>query len=194
MSERCKKGCRQDCQQLTKSIFNRQWYGDLQFKVLTNNFSPTDNVHSQTNLYKAYGHVKTILFFIGYPRSRHSLLGSLLDAHPHMVISDETSAFERWSSNPNKWMNNSIYAYYHTMFKASQLAVVQGRRSKVFKGSVANTTSKFRYYVPDQWQGSFDQYIEVSRIQGIYFALKSKDPIGISYIRALCIPMARGYE
>ena len=123
-----------------------------------------DDFNTQINPYKAYGHVKIILFFIGYPRSRHSLLGSLLDAHPHMVIADETNAFGKWSSNPNKWMNHSIYAYYDTIFNASQRAIKRGRRSGVFKESVVNTTSKYRYYVPNQWQSTFDQYIEVSRM------------------------------
>ena len=104
------------------------------------------------------------MFFIGYPRSRHSLLGSLLDAHPHMVIADETNAFGKWSSNTKKWMKDSIYVYYDTIFNASQRAVRRGRRSSVFKESVANISSKYRYYVPSQWQSTFDQYIEVSQM------------------------------
>jgi len=120
-----------------------------------------DKVHSHRSVFKAYGHVKTILFFIGYSRSRHTLLGSLLDAHPHMVIADETSAFGRWSSNPHKWINSSINKYYNTLFASSKRVVSKGRRSQVFKGSVSKATSKFRYYVPNQWQGTFEQYIEV---------------------------------
>ena len=128
-------------------------------------FPLTDTVNSQINRYKAYGHVKTILFFIGYSRSRHTLLGSLLDAHPHMVIADETMALFKWSSKRDMWLNNSIYSYFDIMFKSAEHAVNQGRRSVLFEGSVANTTSQFRYYVPNQWQGSFDQYIEVSECE-----------------------------
>ena len=79
-----------------------------------------------------------------------------------MVIADETKAFSRVCLNPDKLMKNSINAYYDTMLKASQRAVNRGRRSRVFKGSVANATFNFRYHVPNQWQGSFDQYIEVN--------------------------------
>jgi hypothetical protein len=32
-------------------------------------------------------------FFVGYPRSGHTLVGSLLDAHPEIVISNELDAF-----------------------------------------------------------------------------------------------------
>ena len=134
------------------------------FEDLTDNFWLTDKVPSQNILYTAYGHVKTILFFLGYPRSRHTLLGSLLDAHPHMVIADETRAFTKWISHPDKWRSNSVYAYYDLMFNASRRAVKGGRRSRVSKQNVANATSIFRYYVPNQWQGKFDQYIEVSRM------------------------------
>ena len=157
------------------------------FDLKHHNFPLTDTVNSQIDLYKAYGHVKTILFFIGYSRSRHTLLGSLLDAHPHMVIADETMALFKWSSLSRRdvWMNSSIYDYFDIMFHSSQRAVNQGRRSEIFNGgSVVNTTSNFRYYVPNQWQGNFDQYIEVSRMRGIYFALKSKEPIGMLCIGA----------
>jgi len=81
-----------------------------------------------------------------------------------MVIADETMAFFKWSSKRDIWLNGSIYAYFDIMFHSSQRAVNQGRRSELFKGSVVNTTSQFRYYVPNQWQGNFDQYIEVSRM------------------------------
>ena len=125
----------------------------------------TDEVHTQSDIHEAYSHIKTIVFFIGYSRSCNSLLGSLLDAHPHMVVSDETMAFGRWRSNPDKWISSSIYTYYDTMLRASQRAIVQGRRSTTFEGSVANATSRFKYHVPNQWQGNYDQYIEVSTAQ-----------------------------
>ena len=138
--------------------------------VVTNIFCSiffSEETRSQSDINKAYSHVKTIVFFIGYSRSRHSLLGSLLDAHPHMVVSDETMAFGRWKSNPDKWISSSIYTYYDTMLQASQRAIVQGRRSKTNEGSVANATSGFKYFVPNQWQGNYDQYIEVSTAQNV---------------------------
>ena len=66
-------------------------------------------------------------------------------------------------------MSNSVHAYYDLMLNASRLAVKRGRRSRMSKQSVVNATSNFRYYVPNQWQGNFDQYIEVSRIGENYF-------------------------
>src|SRR5687767_7508658 len=36
--------------------------------------------------------VSSYVFFVGYPRSGHSLVGSLLDAHPDMAIAHEMDA------------------------------------------------------------------------------------------------------
>jgi len=113
----------------------------------------------------SYSHVKTILYFIGYSRSRHTLLGSLLDAHPHMVVSDETNAFSRWQSNTDQWIQGSIDAYYDTLVRASERAITKGRRSHVSNDAVVNT-SAFGYYVPNKWQGRFDRYIEVRQYVG----------------------------
>ena len=121
----------------------------------------SDEREPQINLHEAYKHVRTILFFIGYPRSRHSLLGSLLDAHPHIVVSDETLAFPRWRRNPKQWMNGSIYSFYDTLFRASKQSTMTGRRSRVFEGSVVNKDSNYGYSVPNQWQGNYDRYIQV---------------------------------
>ena len=38
--------------------------------------------------------VRTFLLFVGHPRSGHSLVGSLLDAHPDVVVSHELDALE----------------------------------------------------------------------------------------------------
>ena len=136
-----------------------------------------DEVISERDLYKAYSHVNTIVFFIGYPRSRHSLLGSLLDAHPHMVISDETMAFNRWKARTDQWMQHSIYAYYDTMFRASHRAVSHGRRSRVFNDTVVNKSSAYGYYVPNQWQGAFDTYIEVKQFSFFFFMNHAVRPV-----------------
>ena len=132
--------------------------------------------------------MRTVLFFIGYERSRHSLLGALLDAHPHMVVSDESMAFGKWRSNINKWISSSIYSFFDIMVQTSQRDVAKGKRSQVFEGSVANATSRFKYFVPNQWQGSFDQYIEVRTIWCVTFAIIKGYSVGIS-----CIWMPREY-
>ena len=39
-----------------------------------------------------YQDIEKYCMFIGYPRSGHSLVGSLLDAHPYMLIAHELDA------------------------------------------------------------------------------------------------------
>ena len=142
-------------------------YLNVSHEYFTSCCVTVDESNSQRNLYKAYSHVHTILFFIGYARSRHSLLGSLLDAHPHMVVSDESMAFPRWKGIVKKRENVSVYQFYDTLFGASEWAVTHGRRSRVLKGSVVNKTSEYGYRVPHQWQGSYDHHIEVRRFAKI---------------------------
>ena len=81
-----------------------------------------------------------------------------------MVIADETAAFTEWSSNAKKWMTKSVHAYYDLMFNGARRVVKTGRRSHVSKERVVNATRNYLYHVPNQWQGRFDQYIEVSRM------------------------------
>ena len=40
--------------------------------------------------------VEKFVFFIGYQRSGHSIVGSFMDAHPHMVIAHEFMLFTKW--------------------------------------------------------------------------------------------------
>ena len=98
--------------------------------------------------------IKTLALFIGYPRSGHTLISSLLDAHPHMVISNELDIFERWrewtlTEKTRENIFNRIYqnSQYHS----------QG------SGFRSPTRNRGRTYaVPNQWQGRYENYIKVS--------------------------------
>ena len=41
--------------------------------------------------------IKTFVFFVGHPCSGHSIVGSLIDSHPHMVVSHEYTLFQKLS-------------------------------------------------------------------------------------------------
>jgi hypothetical protein len=36
-----------------------------------------------------FSNVRTFILFVGYPRSGHSLIGSIMDAHPNVIIAHE---------------------------------------------------------------------------------------------------------
>ena len=77
-------------------------------------------------------------FFIGYGRSGHSLIGSLLDAHPKIVISHE----------------QHILSYLKIGFSQYQLYWLMIRNSKNFKKK-GRRWGKYSYHIPGSWQGRF---------------------------------------
>ena len=44
----------------------------------------------------ARSHLTAFLLFVGYSRSGHTLVGSLLDGHPNAIIGNEYGALARW--------------------------------------------------------------------------------------------------
>jgi hypothetical protein len=45
--------------------------------------------------YPSFSDINTFLLFVGYPRSGHSLVGALLNAHPQAIVSHELDAVAR---------------------------------------------------------------------------------------------------
>jgi hypothetical protein len=82
--------------------------------------------------------VKTYCMFIGYPRSGHSLVGSLLDAHPDMVIGHELDAV----------------SYIEAGFSKMQIYYLLLESSRTFS-NFGSVRTGYSYAVPNQWQGKF---------------------------------------
>jgi len=76
--------------------------------------------------------------FIGYPRSGHSLIGSLLDAHPDAVIAHELDAL----------------AYVRQGMSKKQLYELLLERSQGFT-EAGREWNGYAYRIPNQWQGRF---------------------------------------
>jgi hypothetical protein len=77
--------------------------------------------------------------FVGHGRSGHSLVGSCLDAHPHMVISHELNALD--------FVQNGVTKL--------QLFYLLLARSRWFARQNANW-NKYNYSVPNQHKGDYD--------------------------------------
>ena len=97
--------------------------------------------------------VDRFLFFIGYARSGHSIVASMLDAHPNIVIAHEYALFTQWQKEPQlhsnrTWLFNAIYnnSRYNTY---SGLRTEQAQK----KGYTLN--------IPGWWQGRYDGTISV---------------------------------
>ena len=105
-----------------------RWLSDLTFNL----FQP-----KRDDIFKE---LKGFVMFIGYPRSGHTLVGSLLDAHPNAVISHELYVLDYFKRG---WNKNKIF-------------------SRIFHNSEAFTRSGrewmgYQYRVPNQWQGRFKE-------------------------------------
>lgn len=102
-----------------------------------------------------YKTIDTLLFFVGYPRSRHTLMASLLDAHPHMIVANENNLFYRLK-NGKKYERSQMF---DTLIEGSK-GFLKGGKGIVMKGNLQNT-SHFGFWMEGYWQGSYDKYIKV---------------------------------
>jgi hypothetical protein len=82
--------------------------------------------------------VKAFMLFIGYPRSGHSLVGSLIDAHSDAIIAHEANALKALRYG---FRRDQIFYY---LLRNSERFAQAGRLS-----------TGYSYLVPGQWQGRF---------------------------------------
>ena len=100
--------------------------------------------------------IKVFLFFIGYARSGHSIVGSVLDAHPHIVVSHELQFMNKWDFNMFDMKNAGSIStrLYKKMYKNSL--------GSVMPRSIRKQNSKgYSLSIKHSCQGSFDSYIDV---------------------------------
>jgi hypothetical protein len=84
--------------------------------------------------------IRTYCMFVGYPRTGHSLIGSLLDAHPNIVIAHELDALKLFQCGFSRQQ------VFHLLLENSKKMAAAGRAH-----------SGYSYEVPDQWQGRFEK-------------------------------------
>jgi hypothetical protein len=85
-----------------------------------------------------FNNINTYCMFIGYPRSGHSLIGSLLDAHPNMVIAHEVDALRCLSAGFGRGV------IYNLLLQNSREFTEEGRQ-----------WNGYSYNVPNQWHGRY---------------------------------------
>lgn len=87
---------------------------------------------------QAIKNANTFCLFVGYPRSSHTLIGAILDAHPEILISTEANAIRMFQRG------------YPTSIILGKLVA----KSKWFAQNGAFWTG-YSYKVPNQYQGKF---------------------------------------
>ncbi|MBM4053826.1 MAG: sulfotransferase [Planctomycetes bacterium] len=77
-----------------------------------------------------FNNIETYCMFIGYPRSGHSLIGALLDAHPNVIIAHELGTLKYILAKYSKkqifylLLNNSQFYAKHNKAKGGYLNIV----------------------------------------------------------------------
>ena len=104
--------------------------------------------------------VGRLVLFVGYPRSCHSLVASLLDAHPHMAIAHEYDLVRRW----NEWtpvdQSNRTFVF-NMIFNITRTQALYGLRSAVPGTALASARNAYSYGVPNQWNGNYKGFIQL---------------------------------
>ena len=120
----------------------------------SNFLSPTENT------FKLYDGVETFVMFIGYPRSSHSLVGAILDAHPQIIIPHEYGLLNKWKRFPP----DKLQARNHLFSALHQLSTRQAKFG--IRASANNTRLRgsyiYTYHVPGLWQGRYQNRIKVT--------------------------------
>ena len=88
--------------------------------------------------------VRTYCMFLGQARSGHSIIASLLDAHRHIVLSDELDALKYIGAGFDREQ------LFHLILKKSRMQAHQGRKKSGRRGKY------YSYEVPGQWQGKYE--------------------------------------
>ena len=94
--------------------------------------------------------IKTFVFFLAYPHSGHSIVGSLMDSHPHIVISHEVDVFRKLSEGVLSPTKQDIF---NAVWRNTMWTIINGRRIENVKG--------YDLLVDGLYQGKYIDYIDV---------------------------------
>jgi hypothetical protein len=120
--------------------------------------------------------VRAYCMFVGYPRSGHSLLGSIVDAHPHAICSHELDALRLVESG---FSRNQIYSLI--LKNSAEFA----RHGRVW-------TFGYKYEIPGQWNGRFEKLLLVGDKKGGLSAVRfAKDPQLLDRLRRVVGPTVK---
>ena len=103
--------------------------------------------------------VKTFVFFLGHQRSGHSIVGSLLDAHPHIIMAHEDTLFLKLSEDLSSKMPqfNNKFQIFNELWRNSFRSSTSGLRTE--KGEAL--TKGYTLAINGLYQGTFVPPIQV---------------------------------
>ena len=92
--------------------------------------------------------VETFLLFVGWQRSCHSIIGSMLDAHPNAVVANEYFIFRKLSKNEEPSINKN--KLFQALYRNSYTSVV----NKGWRDSGSDGKG-YTLNIKGSWQGRF---------------------------------------
>ena len=110
--------------------------------------------------------VEKFLYFIGYGRSGHSIIASMLDAHPNIITAHEYSIFENLRTmGPNAFDKGFIFNELY--WNSYESAVCRnGWRN------VAMNKKNYTLDIPGLWQGRFEKLLVIGDKAAGYTAME----------------------
>lgn len=96
--------------------------------------------------------VGKFLLFFGSGKSGHSIVGSLLDAHKHVIVSHEYHLFRKWNHIEGKTEEQWVENLYNELYWKSRNDS-EGIRQLKIKG--------YSLRVDGLWQGRYESYVSV---------------------------------
>ena len=117
-------------------------------------------------MFRIYDNVETFVMFIGHGRSGHSLVGSLLDAHPDVIIAHESNILGHMGTfrKPKIERNFQKHLLFYRLHHNSEQNAMFGIHAE--KSLLGDGEYTYTYHVPGQWQGTYRNTIKVTRKTG----------------------------
>ena len=93
--------------------------------------------------------VEKLVLFVGYSRSGHSIIGSMMDAHPNIVISHQYMLLPRCVNEEFGPFPKNKSALFNALYHNSYKQAKSGWRSE------KNRSKGYNLHVSTPWQGAF---------------------------------------
>ena len=141
-------------------------------------------------MFRLYDRVETFVLFIGYPRSSHSLVGAILDAHPEIIIPHEYNllpAWNRFRGGNARRKNLQKYMLFNELHQMSARQALFGIRAK---NSLLQGEFTYTYNVPGLWQGGYQKTIRVKDSWSPFLETPDNFPDPKTIFGAQYFPMA----
>ena len=136
--------------------------------------------------------VERFVFFLGWPRSGHSIIASMMDAHPEMIIAQHFLLFKELPNEASKQLliNNDKRLvktkFFSELYHDSHYSANHYRK---------NGTKGYNLSLDTRWQGTFNKLRVIGTREGGYVSSRySEDPLllGLYYqilVDKLSIPV-----